>query len=114
MKVSRAHSFDVSPKEAREIQCRLRKEVILRNDPALLSVKKVAGADVSYAKTTNRIFATVVVLSWPSLQIIEEEQAVLEATFPYIPGLLVFREGEALLQVFEQIKNNPELVMFDG
>jgi len=53
----------------------------------------IAGADISYAKKRRSFFAVVVLLTYPGLEVIEEKQAIAKAPFPYIPGLLTFREG---------------------
>jgi len=107
------HSWKVTPKEAIEIQQRLRSAVIL--EPCDLSqVKLVAGADVSYDKGSDKIFAAVVVLELPALAVVAKSGVVDEATFPYIPGLLSFREAPAVLKAWEQLNCQPEALLLDG
>jgi deoxyribonuclease V len=74
----------------------------------------VAGVDVSYEKHGNQFFAAVVVLSWPGLELIESASATTRVDFPYIPGLLSFRELPALLQAFAKLQAVPDLIMVDG
>ncbi|MDI6892393.1 MAG: deoxyribonuclease V [Actinomycetota bacterium] len=114
MRVLDLHPWDVSPREALEIQKRLKGKLALENDFDPDRVERIAGADVSYDKASNRVYAAAIVLSYPDLRIIEEKQADLPAKFPYVPGLLVFREGPALIKAFEQIERAPDLIMFDG
>ncbi len=114
MKVLKLHPWNVSPKEAMQIQNHLRSRIVTENVPEISNVKRIAGADVSYSKRENMIYAAVIIFSFPELQILEEKEAILPATFPYVPGLLIFREGPALIKAFEQIEREPDLVMFDG
>lgn len=114
MKIYEVHGWDVSPKEAMEIQERLRKQIVLENAPEVESINKIGAADVSYDKKTNLVYATVVIFSFPDLRVLEEKDAIRPATFPYIPGLLVFREGPALIEAFQKIATNPDVIIFDG
>ncbi len=74
----------------------------------------VAGADVAYAREHQRCFAAVVALELPSLRVVEQATAEARLVFPYIPGLLSFREGPALLAAFAKLTRRPDLVMFDA
>jgi deoxyribonuclease V len=74
----------------------------------------VAGADVAYSRETHRMYAAVVVLELPSLQVVETRGAVSMARFPYIPGLFSFREIPPLLRAFRRLRSTPEVVLFDG
>ncbi len=108
------HRWDVTYREAVAIQRDLCGKLILqggldRDAPAL-----IAGADVSYGKDSDLFFAAVVLLTYPDLVVVEERHAVEKAPFPYIPGLLSFREGPALLKAFACLERNPDLVIFDG
>lgn len=114
MEVFEVHGWDVTPKEAMEIQERLRKQIILENAPEAESINKIGAADVSYDKKTNLVYATVMIFSFPDLRMLEEKDAIQPATFPYIPGLLVFREGPALIEAFQKIDTKPDVIMFDG
>lgn len=113
MKVySIAQSFDVDPKEAIEIQKKLKEQV------SLVSLKKpiktIAGADVSLNMFGKDLYAGIVVFSYPDLKLIEKSFVKMEASFPYIPGLLSFREIPALLSCWQKLKKKPDLVMVDG
>lgn len=74
----------------------------------------VAGADVSFSKGSDAVYAAVVVLSFPELHPIEEKTAAGSAAFPYIPGFLTFREGPVLASAFEKIETSPDVILFDG
>lgn len=106
------HSWRVSYLEAVAIQDRLRSR--LRSEPLPSRPRLVAGADVAYARRTHRVYAAVVVLAVPSLEIVETVTVARRATFPYIPGLLSFREAPPLLAAFERLTRAPDLVVFDG
>lgn len=112
MKIQSLHPWNLTPKEAIEIQKTLSARIILENH--VKTVRYVAGADMAVSKNPDLAYAGVVVLSFPELQIVETQQAVLELTFPYIPGLLAFRESPALLKAFEKLRIEPDLVMMDG
>jgi deoxyribonuclease V len=74
----------------------------------------VAGADVAFSRRHERFFATVIVLSFPGLEVVEQVSAWVRPSFPYVPGLLSFREGPALVKAFSRIKSDPGAVIFDG
>ena len=107
----RVHEWNVSPEEAVAIQQRLRH--LVRQTPALSldAIRTVAGIDASY-KDVSR--AVVVVLSFPSLDVLEQVEAVRETTFPYVPGLLSFREVPAVLDALAQLTTQPDVLMCDG
>jgi deoxyribonuclease V len=107
------HRWDVAPQEAIEIQRRLRSAVIL--EPCDVSrIKLVAGADVSFDKDSDKIFAAVVVLELPDLNVVAKSGVMDVATFPYIPGLLSFREAPAVLKAWEKLERGPDALMLDG
>ena len=104
------HPWDVSPAEARGIQERLRDRVIicpLSADPAT-----VAGIDVSIK--ARRGAAAVVVLPYPDLEPLNEARAEVPVKFPYIPGLLAFGEGPAVLAARERLATRPDVLVFDA
>lgn len=104
------HRWDVTPEEAVALQQQLRQRVILQAD--LGRVERVAGVDVSFRGEKAR--AAVAVLSFPQLAVVERALAEVPVSFPYIPGLLSFREGPAVLAAFERLTLWPDLVIFDG
>lgn len=103
------HKWDVTPQEATAIQMSLASKVSLQ--PQIGAVKKVAGIDMS-AKDVAR--AAVVILSYPELEVLEVQRAEKPLDFPYVPGLLSFREGPAILAAFDKVKEWPDLAFFDG
>ena len=114
MKVQDLHPWDVTYREAVAIQQTLKEKLILRDDDPPGQITSIAGADISYSKGSDLFFTSVVLFSYPSLSVIEEQFSVGDAPFPYIPGLLSFREGPALLAAFAALRETPDCVIFDG
>lgn len=113
MKIRARHAWNVSPKEAIAIQEQLRKEVITENrleEP----VRHVAGVDVGFEEGNTLARAAVVVLDFPSLEPREHAIARLPVTFPYVPGLLSFREIPAVLEAMARLSVLPDLLLCDG
>jgi len=108
------HTWDVDYEEAVSIQKTLKKKLILHDGIKVGPLHVIAGADISYGRNSDLFFAAVVLLSYPDMQPIEEVHAVGKVSFPYVPGLLSFREGPVLLKAFENMRWTPDLVMFDG
>ncbi|HZF40388.1 MAG TPA: endonuclease V, partial [Blastocatellia bacterium] len=106
------HSWDLTPGEAIEVQQRLRNLVRLR--PLARPVDTIAGADISFNRFSETVYAGIVVLSLPDLRIIESAGVRSVAKFPYVPGLLSFREAPSLLEVWENLKTKPDVLMLDG
>ncbi len=76
--------------------------------------KTVAGADISFNKYSETVYAGIVVLTYPELKLQAEYWTVAETKFPYVPGLLSFREIPSLHEVWEKIPEKPDLVILDG
>jgi deoxyribonuclease V len=112
MDISDLHPWNVTYEEAVKIQKSLRDKVILRELDK--KIRYIAGLDVSYAKGGSTIWAGVVVLDFPSLVKIEERWSQRRVSFPYIPGLLSFREIPALLDALRKIELEPDLIFCDG
>ena len=110
MKYHALHSWDVSPEEARQIQNRLRTQVVTTD--RFGTINTVAGVDIGLKKDIAR--ASVVVLSFPELQVVDSVVTESPVRFPYIPGLLSFREIPPLLIAFSQLQTEPDLVIVDG
>ena len=85
------HNWDLSPREAIELQKQLASEVIFENE-FIEPIKTVAGIDLGYEVKTDTIRAVVVILSFPDLELLETSEAKMPIQFPYVPGLLSFRE----------------------
>lgn len=112
VKLHHQHPWQVSPKEARTIQEHLRNKVITQDQ--LGEVRHVAGVDVGFEQNGEITRAAVVVLDFPSLKPLEHAIARLPTQFPYVPGLLSFREIPAVLAALEQLKTLPDLLLCDG
>ncbi len=109
------HPWDVTPREAARIQEELAPLVRCRDD--LGEVRYIAGADISTGsrfQPDRPARAAVVVLRWPELAPVEQAVCVADVRFPYIPGLLSFREIPALLPAFERLRQRPDLLVVDG
>lgn len=104
------HPWDVSAADAREIQFRLRERFV--EHPFDREPETVAGVDVSIKK--GRARAAVVLLSYPALSPLKATSAEMAVSFPYVPGLLAFREGPTVLAALEQLANPPDVLMFDA
>lgn len=110
MKITPLHGWDVTPAEAMHIQCELRSRVA--TCPLVGPLQTVAGVDVGVRGGTAR--AAVVVLSYPELAVLERVVVDMPVTFPYVPGLLAFRECPAVLAACERLATVPDLVIVDG
>lgn len=77
-------------------------------------VRLVAGVDVAYVSGKNRAFPAAVLLSWPGLEVREEQVLELTVSFPYLPGYLSFREVPLLVAVLSRLSRTPDLVFVDG
>ena len=113
MKIKRLHEWEVCYTEAVGIQRDLRDKLVLEN-ARNFRVRKIAGADISYSRNDDLFFAAVVVLDAETLEVIDRSFSSGRVSFPYIPGLLTFREGPVLLEAFEKLKTGVDAVMFDG
>jgi len=112
MKIHKLHRWDVTAKEAITIQQQLREQVIRKDQ--LNKVKYIAGVDVGFEENGNITRAAIAVLEFPSLTLKETSIARLPTSFPYVPGLLSFRELPAVLEALKQLKQMPDLFLCDG
>jgi deoxyribonuclease V len=131
------HSWNVSVEEAIQIQEALRKRIILKNtfsgvhpvrnssrcgpealerQPGIISneVRTIGGGDVAYSKDGTYCIGAIAVLSFPGIEILDRATAVGRFLFPYIPGLLSFREGPVLIKAFQRLKQKPDVMIYDG
>jgi deoxyribonuclease V len=106
------HSWNLSPRAAIAVQQRLRSRVIRRGQPR--EIRTVAGTDVGFERGGATARAAVAVLSFPGLELVDYAVARRPARFPYVPGLLSFREMPALLAALARLRVRPDLVLCDG
>jgi deoxyribonuclease V len=107
-----SHPWDVSPPEARAIQERLRTHVVRRATRRAL--RFVAGTDVGFPDGGRITRAAAVLLAYPSLELVDQAVVHLPTRFPYVPGLLSFREVPALLDALAQLRHAPDCILCDG
>lgn len=112
MKYLNLNRWNVTPREAIEIQTHLRERLELID--RLPAIRRVAGADLAFDLARNTAIAGVVVYRFPQMEEIERVWGETKIRFPYIPGLLSFREAPPLLNVFARVKNAPDLIFCDG
>lgn len=123
------HAWRVAPEQARAIQEELRKE--WQGTDRLPQIRTVAGLDAAFVLTgsqalknrrsrwnalhdANRAIGCVVVFRFPEMEEVERASAVVPLRFPYIPGLLSFREIPALLAALRKLHELPDLLFCDG
>jgi deoxyribonuclease V len=106
------HRWDIPPYEAQQIQKDLQTKIIEVESPH--PVHTIAGIEIAHSRFSDTLTAAVSLLSYPDLQIIEQVTVEYQTKFPYIPGLLSFREVPAALKALEQLSTVPDLVMVDG
>ena len=86
----------------------------IRLEPYRQMPKTIAGADISFNKSSTTVYAGVVVLSFPEMKLLSYSLAVTETHFPYVSGYLAFREMPAITKAWEQIPKKPDILVFDG
>ena len=112
MRIQALHAWTTVASEARQIQQALRDRV--RQSRLQKTPELVAGADVSYEQSTGMAYAAVVVLRLADLHGSDSATASGRTPFPYVPGLLTFREAPVLLHAFARLQTVPDVVIFDG
>ena len=112
MNLNHPHPWNVTPAEARAIQASLRDYVV--TEDRLGKVRRVAGVDVGFEERGSITRAAVAVLSYPQLALVESRIARRPTAFPYVPGLLSFREVPAVLDALEALERLPDLLLCDG
>ena len=103
---------DITPAGAVALQQKLRSQV--RVEPITRPIRTIAGCDISFNKFEETVYAGIVVLDIDTLETIDEVGVVSTASFPYVPGLLSFREIPSLLNAWSKLRTEPDVVMFDG
>jgi deoxyribonuclease V len=112
MKIARLHPWKVSPAQAIRIQLALRARLDVRAYRG--PIETVAGVDVSYDMRSPLVYAAVIVIRLSDRHILETATAANVTTFPYIPGLLSFRESPAVLRAFKKLRHRPDCLICDG
>ena len=114
MKIYHKHPWSLSIEEARKLQNELHTHLILENNINLHSIKIIAGTDISYSTKKRKLYAAVVLFSYPKLEFISSISTEYQEDFPYIPGYLSFREIPGLISIFEKLEDNIDLILCDG
>ena len=112
MIIRHLHEWQMSIPEARALQEQLASRVC--QDELVDNFHFIAGVDVSSHRLHEEGTAAVIVLSYPELKLLEEKKVNRRIDFPYVPGLLSFREAPLLLEAFEKLSITPDLVFVDG
>jgi len=110
--MKKLHNWNLSFAQAIALQRQLAgriKQTAVRKPPKL-----VAGLDCAFSRNGKEIIAVVIVLKLPTLEIVETATAVQKVSFPYIPGLLSFREAPVCIAVVEKLKTKPDVFIIDG
>jgi deoxyribonuclease V len=115
----------LTPRQAVELQLKLRNRVLV--EPLRLArIHRVAGADLSYdiseinssgfrvRRNSDVVYAGIVVMTFPGLQVVEQRVVCVQVKFPYIPGLLSFRESPAILEAWKMLTLKPDVLLVDG
>ena len=110
--MERLHSWQVSPAQALDIQQRLAAQVSRTSE--ITAPRFIAGVDISAPKEQGMAVGAVVVLNYPELRLVETKVAQRRLDFPYIPGLLSFRESPLILDACQKLTVTPELILVDG
>ena len=112
MQTKKLHSWDLSYSQTAQLQRRLASKV--RFTPVKTAPKLIAGLDCAFTRDGHGIIGCVVVLKLADFDVVEVKNAVRKVTFPYIPGLLSFREAPVCIAAFEKLETKPELILIDG
>jgi deoxyribonuclease V len=112
MKTRKLHEWDLSYEQAIELQIQLARKVQFA--PMRKQLKLAAGLDCAFSKDGEKIVAAVVVIELPGFAVIETATATRKVDFPYIPGLLSFREAPACIDAIEKLKTRPDVFIVDG
>jgi deoxyribonuclease V len=110
--VETLHSWDVSTAEARDLQLELAARV--DRSRTMPPIETVAGADVSYDLRGKWLYAAVVVLRMRTWEVLDRSGVIAEARFPYVPGLLSFREAPPVIEAFTKLTVRPDVLICDG
>lgn len=109
---SAPHTWDLSPREAIALQKELAGRVVLCPLPSRFKI--LGAADIAYLKTTDTLISVVLTFQWPSLEPLESVHIRAKAKFPYVPGLLSFREAPPLIEAYRLLARKPDVFLCDG
>lgn len=102
----------ISINKAREIQTGLSERLIIRGKPH--KINHIAGADVAYINDAGLSLCAIAVFSYPELKLLKITRHYNKTDFPYIPGLLYFREGPVIIETFKKLNIQPDTILFDA
>ncbi len=111
MRIRKLHSWDVSVEEAKKIQEELKTQIII-DEITMDRIRRIAAVDIAYLDDKAKV--AVCIFDFLNLNLLEKITLTKNVKFPYIPGLLSFREGPLILEAFKRTKLRPDLVLFDG
>ncbi|RYY49819.1 MAG: deoxyribonuclease V [Chitinophagaceae bacterium] len=106
------NEYYITVDAAKKQQLALREQINISE--RRLHIKTIAGADISHNRFSSEIFAGIILLTYPGLEVIGYSLAKSTVAFPYIPGYLAFREVPALMKAWDQLAMKPDVVMMDG
>jgi len=112
VKIKELHGWNLTPSEAIALQKELAPKVSRNDDTG--SPRFIAGADISTTRARGAATAAVIVVSYPGLEVVDSSVIRCETTFPYIPGLLSFRESPLVLEACRNLKVEFDLLLVDG
>ncbi len=115
MRIRQLHDWDISPTEAVALQRELSGQLRVDRSLPETAVQTIAGVDLSPPDAeSGRVRGAAVVVAWPSLEVLEVSTAEGIADFPYVPGLLSFREAPILLEALAGLRSTPDVILVDG
>ena len=110
MIIHNLHRWNITPKKAIQIQRKLSTKI--RYTPLRKRTKIISGCDASFQG--KKAIGSIVIMTYPELQVIEQVRKEIPVTYPYIPTLLTFREAPVLIKCFRMLKHDPDVIIFDG
>ena len=106
------HRWNISAARARELQNRLARQIRQEQLPA--APRTIAGVDCAFLEAGEKILAGAVLCDATSMAVLSEVHVVQPCRFPYVPGLLSFREAPAVIATVRKLPERPDLLMVDG
>jgi deoxyribonuclease V len=112
VKINQFHNWQITREQAKQLQRDLANQILKKNE--LIHPHFIAGSDISAPDSQGIAHAAVILLEYPGLKIAEIQMAEDKLPFPYIPGLLSFRELPLVLAAFEKLSTEPDIILVDG